>query len=56
MIALKRSLARGHLVQNHAEGEQIGACVQWLAARLLGRHPVLSARPAFLITGEFMSV
>ena len=37
-LSLERALARGHLVDDRAEGELIGAVIHGLAARLLGRH------------------
>ena len=37
-VAAKRQCARQHLVENRAEGKQVGAHVQFLAQRLLGRH------------------
>ena len=36
--ALERALAGGHLVEDRTEGELVGAEVDRLAARLLGRH------------------
>ena len=37
-VAAKGQRAGGHLVEHDAEGEQVGAGVEFLAARLLGRH------------------
>ncbi len=37
-LALEGALARGHLVENRAEGELVGTEVHRLAGRLLGRH------------------
>jgi hypothetical protein len=34
----KRESAGGHFVEHYAEGEEIGAGVEFLAADLLGRH------------------
>jgi len=36
--AFERALAGNHFVENRAEAEQVGACVQWLPTHLLGRH------------------
>ena len=37
-VALKRPLARGHLIQDHAEGKDVGPMIERLALGLFGRH------------------
>ena len=37
-LAWKRPLAARHFVEDGAEAEEVGACIELLTARLLGRH------------------
>ena len=37
-VSAKGALAARHLVQHDAEGEDVGAMIEWAALQLLGRH------------------